>query len=560
MNSELHNGKCEMCGENAIVENINGRMICEKCFSKISLLIAADEGCKIWINESISKDSAYDDAIDQVVNQHLLNIKKQQRNCADQIISLKNALKEEIKVRIQFYRRDEFFAVLFSIKEYIRRYLLRCKRPQWNYINDISTVNILMKIASEVTEYENHAIYELEMGCSNLANVICWARRYNLVTENYNIVGDNVSDVGDLCFESALPNEADKYFDLYLENGVFEKIEDYTIKNEFLRNKLSLEEKTPESILNAFADILSSQFLFSAKNLKALEQIIFKYEFKNNEEFKAWVQEEKELFSDSPIYVIEKELLEKTFNKSILEAILNTFSINKHFDSLADYMELFCFFEVDDFVMFGGIDVVQTFGIFEKFLLSGHYIEAYKKGISSNKIFTKAQRNMSKYFSYCVADLLANNGYILPTEIVNKKECIRAEIDKIEIENENILKDSNGKALGDIDVLAINIDKKEILLFELKYYKPAISIHDLFVRDKSLIVDKRVLEHIQAREKAISSHKRGVVKYILGKCDGDYRVRSFLLTARINYYGLIENEVEYITWAELVKNVEQNRL
>lgn len=560
MNSELHNGKCEMCGENAIVENINGSMICEKCFSKISLLIAADEGCKIWINESISKDSAYDDAIDQVVNQHLLNIKKLQRNCADQIISLKNALKEEIKVRIQFYRRDEFFAVLFSIKEYIRRYLLRCKRPQWNYINDISTVNILMKIASEVTEYENHAIYELERGCSNLANVICWARRYNLVTENYNIVGDNVSDVGDLCFESALPNEADKYFDLYLENGVFEKIEDYTIKNEFLRNKLSLEEKTPESILNAFADILSSQFLFSAKDLKALEQIIFKYEFKNNEEFKAWVQEEKELFSDSPIYVIEKELFEKTFNKSILEAILNTFSINKHFDSLADYMELFCFFEVDDFVMFGGIDVVQTFGIFEKFLLSGHYIEAYKKGISSNKIFTKAQRNMSKFFSYCVADLLANNGYILPTEIVNKKECIRAEIDKIEIENENILKDSNGKALGDIDILAINIDKKEILLFELKYYKPAISIHDLFVRDKSLIVDKRVLEHIQAREKAISSHKRGVVKYILGKCDGDYRVRSFLLTARTNYYGLIENEVEYITWAELVKKVEQNRL
>ena len=70
------------------------------------------------------------------------------------------------------------------------------------------------------------------------------------------------------------------------------------------------------------------------------------------------------------------------------------------------------------------------------------------------------------------------------------------------------------------------------MLFELKYYKPAISIHDLFVRDKSLIVDKRVLEHIQAREKAISSHKRGVVKYILGKCDGDYRVRSFLLTAK----------------------------
>lgn len=89
------------------------------------------------IKRKVHYSEEYDDAIDQVVNQHLLNIKKLQRNCADQIISLKNALKEEIKVRIQFYRRDEFFAVLFSIKEYIRRYLLRCKRPQWNYINDV---------------------------------------------------------------------------------------------------------------------------------------------------------------------------------------------------------------------------------------------------------------------------------------------------------------------------------------------------------------------------------------------------------------------------------------
>ena len=96
MNSELHNGKCEMCGENAIVENINGRMICEKCFSKISLLIAADEGCKIWINESISKDSAYDDAIDQVVNQHLLYKKTAKKLCRSN-----NFIKECIKRRNQ---------------------------------------------------------------------------------------------------------------------------------------------------------------------------------------------------------------------------------------------------------------------------------------------------------------------------------------------------------------------------------------------------------------------------------------------------------------------------
>lgn len=36
MNSELHNGKCEMCGENAIVENINGSMICENAFRKLA--------------------------------------------------------------------------------------------------------------------------------------------------------------------------------------------------------------------------------------------------------------------------------------------------------------------------------------------------------------------------------------------------------------------------------------------------------------------------------------------------------------------------------------------
>lgn len=139
------------------------------------------------------------------------------------------------------------------------------------------------------------------------------------------------------------------------------------------------------------------------------------------------------------------------------------------------------------------------------------------------------------------------------------KQCIRAEIDRIEVNNKNILIDENNHKLGDIDVLALNKSKKEILLFELKYYRPAFENKELFSRDKSLIVNKKVIQHMKEREKAVLKYSRNIVKFINGEVEDGYSVKSILLTVRTNFYGLQETDVEYMTWAEFIGRMKEDK-
>ena len=144
-------------------------------------------------------------------------------------------------------------------------------------------------------------------------------------------------------------------------------------------------------------------------------------------------------------------------------------------------------------------------------------------------------------------------------ETYRGKQCISAEIDRIEVNNKNILIDENNHKLGDIDVLALNKSKKEILLFELKYYRPAFENKELFSRDKSLIVNKNVIQHMKEREKAVLKYSRNIVKFINGEVEDGYSVRSILLTVRTNFYGLQETDVEYMTWAEFISRMKEDK-
>mgnify|MGYP000608184003 FL=1 len=64
-------------------------------------------------------------------------------------------------------------------------------------------------------------------------------------------------------------------------------------------------------------------------------------------------------------------------------------------------------------------------------------------------------------------------------EIYSGIKIPRAEIEKIDVKGKNILINEQNEKMGDIDVLALNQEKKEILIFELKFYKPAMSMNDI---------------------------------------------------------------------------------
>lgn len=333
-------------------------------------------------------------------------------------------MEQEIKIRLQFYRKDEIFVALLVIKEVIRRkLLLKNNNQDWLVISDASTVNLLMKLASKVCYFENHPICELENGCSNFVNAIFYARRYNMIIENMELMSGKVIQLEDICFEPIQTEETERYFDIYLKNGLDEKPEDYKIQNEVLLKRLENENKTPNKILESLNNLLNIEFGFTREQYQLLSVGLFRMEFPEKNDF----------------------------------------------------------YEVSQFVVFGNFDFAQTISIFEKFLLSGHYIDIYKENISQNKKIKKAQNALSKYFSASVADYLSCCGYDLPMESYFDVDIPRAEIENIDVQGKNILINENNEKMGDIDVLALNQEKNEILVFELKFYKPTISMKDMLL-------------------------------------------------------------------------------
>ncbi len=430
-------------------------------------------------------------------------------------------------------------------------------KPDWIYIGDIATINFMMKTLSNISGFENAPIFQLENGCCNLANAICWTRRYVLVKNNISILTKKEHCLKDVWFEAVQYNDTEEYFDVYLKNGKGEKQEDYVIQNKVLKSRLEAEKKTPEKILEKIDDLLFKEFGIKRQWLNALSSSFFKMEFPDEKDYWKWVREGNLINKQIPVFLIEKNEIMDIIEENVFENILNLFSINRNIDKNEIFLELFCFYEVNNNIVFGNIDLVQTVSIFEKLLLSGHFLDVFKKSLSSNKIFAQAQRTISKYFSYCVADLLFSNGYELPMEMYEGNMCIRAEIEHIVVNGDNILADREKAPLGDIDVLALNSKKKEILLFELKYYRPALDYKEMFLRDKNIIVDKEVIRHIRARESAIAINTNAVVKFIKGKEESGYSVKSVLLTPRTNYYGICQEEIEYLTWEQLLKSVKK---
>jgi hypothetical protein len=552
---------CEFCKEIKDVELVDNKYICEDCFEIICLNGASIAAVKDW-QQAVLYRNGYDDVIDSRIEKILVNICCESTDLHEQKERILNELEFEIKIRLKYYHKDELFVALLTVKELIRRRLLTDNRKiEWVILNDISAINLLMKIANEIEDFENRPMGYLENNCSNFANAICYARRYNTIVENFSIsFGKNIT-IKDICHEAIQTEDTEKYFEKYLKNAFNEKPEDYIIKDEVLKTKMENEGKTPDLILNSLEDLIKKEFGFSRKDYQQLSTLLLKMEFPNEDDYWNFIKGKNKIYEHFPLFVMKKALLEQICGMGELQSILKTFSINRNIDTHKNIyeLELFCFYEVNDLLILGNFDFAQTVSNFEKFLLSGDFVDIYKNNISKNKEITKAQKNLSKYFSACVSDYLYANGYKLPMETYLNKKIPRSEIKKIEINGNNILisNEKPAKELGDIDVLAINTLKKEILLFELKYFKPAISSKDMLLKDKSKIVDKEVRRHIQEREKVIVSNVDEVVKYILGEYQYGYTVKSILLTARTNFYGIQEKEMEYITWSDLFKQVKK---
>ncbi|EJT5933839.1 MAG: hypothetical protein E7J22_00060 [Clostridium perfringens] len=550
--------KCFLCKtKNRLIE-FNNKYICEECYIKCDLYEASLVAFNEWMI-SVKEFLNCDYKIDIIIKEILYEVKKE-NDIEKQKKMLVRKIEEIIYKKLKYYNKDELYVAMLTIKESIRRLLLRYEdNLEWEFINDTTTITILMSIIRNIKddEYENNLIGDFEYGYSNLIIAICMARRYSIIIDNIQLTMGKDLSIDEICFELIEIEEMNEYFDRYLKNGIDEKPEDYKINNTILKKKLEEEGKTPEFILKNLQDMIKNEFGFESKSYKNITEYFFKKEFPTEEIYYKYIKVYRSLFEDCPLIIIKKNFLEKLCVKGQLEFILDTFSINRNINKheFNKELELLSFYEKSEFIIFGNIDFIQNISAFEKFLLSGDYIDVFKKNISKNKVFTKIQKKMSQYLSASVADYLYINGYKLPMEKYKNTLIPRFEIDKIKISGKQLL-----STCGDIDVLALDTSEKTILLFELKYYKPAISAYDVLYKDKSRIERDEVIRKMKKREEVISKNINEVVKFILGKYEDGYKVKSILLTPRTNYYAIKEEEINYLTWVEFKEKVKNNQL
>ena len=550
--------KCFLCEGNDGLIKLQNKYVCKECNIKLALHEASFIAYEEW-QMAINNYDIYEDRVDVVISRMIKEI-EHENNLEKQKEQLLRKIKDMIYLHLKYYNKDELYIAMLTIRESIRRLSLKHKsNNNWAVISDITTTTTLMGIIRNISdnEYEGNPLGKFEDGASNLITAICMARRYNTIIENIQLTSGKDISIEEISFNPIETEETNKYFIQYLKNSIAEKSEDYVIKNTALKNKLEQEGKTPDVILESLKQVMKNEFGFEREDYLTLTIMLMRMEFPTEKAYWEYLQNDSKVFKDSPLIIIEKNILEEESGKDQLDAILNTFSINRNINKheFDKELELLSFYEKNNFIIFGNVDFAQNTSAFEKFLLSTDYIDILKKNITENKVFTEVQKKMSKYLSISVADYLYSKGYKLPMEKYKKSLIPRAEIDKIKVNGKQLL-----AKCGDIDVLTLDPVKKIVILFEIKYYKPAISTTEMLYKDESRIEEDEVIRKMKKREEVVSENIDEIVKYILGEYEPGYQVKSILLTPRTNYYAIKEENIEYITWAEFIEKADNNQI
>ena len=185
----------------------------------------------------------------------------------------------------------------------------------------------------------------------------------------------------------------------------------------------------------------------------------------------------------------------------------------------------------DNFIAFGLLDSANSITIFENLAMSDHFIEELF-GSKATMPFKKAQEKISTLIAYKIASYFQDKSdYYVPTievdiPYVNIK-MIKGNSIKRKIMNEF------NQDLGDLDAVIVDKARKKIIIFEIKYYKPASELTEVLKKDKKIFED---IEKIQRRATWVSVNVKDIIiAWELNDCD--YGVETYLVTARPNYFG-----------------------
>lgn len=188
-------------------------------------------------------------------------------------------------------------------------------------------------------------------------------------------------------------------------------------------------------------------------------------------------------------------------------------------------------FKYENFIAIGLLDSSNSITVFKNLAMSDHFVEEMF-GSRATIPFKKAQEKISTLIAYKIALHFQDRyDYYVPS--------IEKDIPYVNIKmfqgngiRKKIVNELN-QDLGDLDAIVINKLKKEVIIFEIKYYKPASELTEILKKDKKIFDD---VDKIQRRAIWVKENMKDIIT-AWNLQDSEYSVKTYLITARPNYFG-----------------------
>lgn len=515
-------------------------------YNKARLLRAGEFGLILFDQ---SRDRFYIEMFDEYLLQIIKRIEKRNKDASleQQAMALEGELYKKIEAIFLGYRKDDIIFITLAIKDALRQEQLKMK-ASWERQSDFDVALLLQKMVlpkkSDEFRGSCFSLYDDVFVEAIYYCQIVILLKENLKRNQFLKFAKRLRDFTDTLYENQMLID---HYENLLRQCDTERPEDFVIVNENLLKILKSRRLTSDDIYEKISNTIEELVGFDFEDLNKLQII---------------VQCEGFIIANRN-WLISR--IKKNISKEKLEKIIDFFSINslldKPYQELSERkFELKSIYCTDDFMAFACLDLVQNIEVFKKIVFSGHFLQMYFLEESNQTVFQQVQREMTTFISYVLGDQLETNGYIIPKIKIDGHNIIQVEIGKILNEAKvNIL-----QGIGDIDVLAVNINKKEILNIEFKYYKPSMDFSGFLKKDKKVEEKDKAFTKMIKRHKVIEENLELVLRFVVNQycvnSINEYKVRSIIITARPNYYCLKQKEVEYLTFAGFIKQVQEKVL
>ncbi|MGF6990518.1 hypothetical protein M2150_001783 [Lachnospiraceae bacterium PM6-15] len=555
--------KCEICDVNIqsgySYNDDEEVFLCNECTEK---LVDANlyQGREIW-ELSLKNDDEYFVGSKNII-EDILKDMPYKNVLMEDAQYIREVLEEQIKFHLEYYSRDILVALCVLMRQAFRLSIEHNNSGEWRYDMEYSATSIITKYAFEIENFEG-GMFVTEAYPYNLISALVLIRTLihldnNIELYKYSNLG--VVSIRDLLYEALESQELNEHFAEYHACAQYEKPEDYEIKDLGIKEKLKFEGKDPDSIVLKANNIVKKNWGFYIEDAEAFRAILIKETMLMTDKLDVRVYR---IFSLDELEKMTNGTLDRETIKSILEA----FKVRKAPENLRESLSK-GFYEMRNVVQFSEYyflvpyEFMQCVNAFRSYVLSSHFIEVYSLNSKTENELTKVAKLTSTFIVYTMVDLLYENGYLLPMiemKINGKKYRVpQAEIEKVNKNGYNLL--VFDKNLKDIDILAYDKNNNVIYNIEVKNYKPAISIKEMIKSDPAKVEGKDVVRKTLEREELINKEISSFLSYLDISNKDNSIVKSYIVSARPNYYAQISDEVECITWREFCTRVRDKTL